>query len=928
MIRLDELSARELRARLDDGALDAEQAIDPLARLARGAPVRSQRLEACRLLGDVAGRAFGAGWEPAERAAFELLSLARQADAPQDRRGVVSAMGRGFRNVWLVPFVHRRLSDRDESVVAAAINAAGGLGFPALEESIAGFLDGGAPPALRRAAIAALGRMGAMSAAQRMVAMLGGDDAREAAAALAALTEMRSAAGATAAADLLEREPEREVLFAAVRYLASLGSPAVLPALRRLARDDDPDLRLLARSASLAHQAERDHDTGERFLVALTEPDRAVRAALARRLRTRPVAEVLEQADVLVADDAAGVVQVLGELREPEVTRHLLALAARTDLDLLVRTRAVGAIEADLAWEREALGALACSDAPAAVRAAAAQTLGAFASAGELFDRIGALASAGESELRGAFLWALQLAVRPGALAAAERARALGAVEPLLADPDVATRRRAAYVAGNLGVHELAPALIALAKREASADVRLAALVALAELAPPSVFRDLVAIARGEKDPAAFAAASRALAAIALADRSLDVGGLAARVDDMMAAPEPLLREAAVRLAGVAGGKVTSSAIARLAIDPVPAVRAEALTALGRLAEVAEALTSPGRAAVPADGENALCAAFQDPDPALHERAASALLAVGGRRALEQVLEFVAGEGDAESRAAIAPRIAIPPTEVAHFLPRVDAALERMAESDPVYEPLLGLKVELLEAERGSGAVDPAELDAGIAAAFPSFAHMVQLAGFDSLVRSIRTAESLYRGVVGQGDADQSPPIVLWMKVLENYVHAWLGARLGGLQRDPVPLFAHVDQLVVHAWPTYQRFVSERWIDPVQVGNATVDVPVRALPNALRELQEHRRKRLDSVLSVTEWARLMVFFAVDHPSGIKNLFRLPVKSADHSVRLAHRLHTLAAVRNLVAHRAAASAPTLEAFRKSYYAAFEDLAKMA
>jgi hypothetical protein len=103
---------------------------------------------------------------------------------------------------------------------------------------------------------------------------------------------------------------------------------------------------------------------------------------------------------------------------------------------------------------------------------------------------------------------------------------------------------------------------------------------------------------------------------------------------------------------------------------------------------------------------------------------------------------------------------------------------------------------------------------------------------------------------------------------------------------------------------------------------------VRALPNALRELQEHRRKRLDSVLSVTEWARLMVFFAVDHPSGIKNLFRLPVKSADQSVRLAHRLHTLAAVRNLVAHRAAASAPTLEAFRKSYYAAFEDLAKMA
>ena len=906
----DDLTARALRARLDDGSLAADQAIDPLARLARGAPVRSQRLEACRLLGDIAGRAHAAGWEPAERAAFELLALARQADAPQDRRGVVTAMGRGFRNVWLVPFVHRRLSDRDESVVAAAINAAGGLGFPALEESIAAFLADGSAPALRRAAIAALGRMGAMSAAQRLVAVLAGDDAREVAAALAALTEMRSAAGAAAAAELLEREPEREVLSAAVRYLASLGSPAVSPALRRLARDDDPDLRLLARSASLAHQAERDHDTGERFLVALTEPDRAVRAALARRLRTRPVAEVLEQAEVLVADDAAGVVQVLGELREPEVTRHLLALAARSDLDLLVRARAVGAIEADLPWEREALGALACSDAPVEVRAAAAQTLGAFASGAELFDRIGVLAGAAEPELRGAFLWALQLAVRPGALADADRARALAAVEPLLADPDLATRRRAAYVAGNLGLHELAPPLVALARREARADVRLAALVALAELAPAAVFRDLLALARGEKDPAAFAAASRALAAVALADRARDLSPLAPRIAELLASPEPLLREAAVRLAGLAG--VDPAAIARLASDPVPAVRAEALTALGRVG----------------GGEDALVAAFQDPDPALHERAASALLAVGGRRGLEQVLEFVAGEGDAESRAAVAPRIAVPPTDVAHFLPRVDAALDRVPPSDAVYEPLLALKVDLLEAERGSGAVDPAALDAGIAAAFPSFAHLVQLAGFDSLVRSIRTAESLYRGVVGQADADLSPPIVLWMKVLENYVHAWLASRLGSLQRDPVPLFAHVDQLVVHAWPAYQRFVSERWSDPVQVGNATVDLPVRALPNALRELQEHRRKRLDSVLSVTEWARLMVFFAVDHPSGIKNLFRLPVTSADQSVRLAHRLHTLAAVRNLVAHRAAASAPTLEAFRRSYYTAFEDLARMA
>ncbi|MCA9674025.1 MAG: hypothetical protein KC464_03205, partial [Myxococcales bacterium] len=72
-------SARGLRSQLDAGKLTPDDAIPTLIRLAHGAPVRSQRLDACQLLGDIAGRAFGAGWEAAERAAFALLGLARQA---------------------------------------------------------------------------------------------------------------------------------------------------------------------------------------------------------------------------------------------------------------------------------------------------------------------------------------------------------------------------------------------------------------------------------------------------------------------------------------------------------------------------------------------------------------------------------------------------------------------------------------------------------------------------------------------------------------------------------------------------------------------------------------------------------------------------------------------------------------------------------
>jgi hypothetical protein len=78
---------------------------------------------------------------------------------------------------------------------------------------------------------------------------------------------------------------------------------------------------------------------------------------------------------------------------------------------------------------------------------------------------------------------------------------------------------------------------------------------------------------------------------------------------------------------------------------------------------------------------------------------------------------------------------------------------------------------------------------------------------------------------------------------------------------------------------------------------------------------------------------MLVLFAVDHqPSGFRNLFKLGTanapKAAERTVSLAHRLHTLPAVRNLVTHRASAGANTLAAFRRSYYAAFEDLVALA
>jgi HEAT repeat protein len=906
----DDVSARSLRTELETNASSARMdAVRILAEQALDAPTRTERLAACRLLGDLAGRALGAEWEAAERAAFALLEAARVADTAADRRGVLVAMGRGFRNVWLLPFVHRRLSDRDETIATAALHAAGGLGFPALEETVAAYVVDTAPVALRRAAIAALGRMGAMSAAPRLVPLVLGDPT-EAAAALAALTEIRSTAGRDAALAALDGDLEPEVQVAAMRYLAELGADEVLPVLRRLARHDDAEIRIAASFASRAFKAERDRDAGERFLVALSEPDRAVRALLARRLRTLPIANVIEQAEVLLGEDAAGVVQILGELRAPEVTRYLLELAERASVPAAIRARAVGAIEADEPWERDALVALARrDDVDEALRAAAIQAMGAFATRSELIERVGALAASPFAAIRGAQLWALQLA--RGSSDATERAALSRIVEPLLDDPDPAVRRRATYVAGNLGLDKLAPALARRCAAGNPEDLRLAAYVALGELRMPGVIADVVAAVRREEDPRVLGAASNAL--VASAPESGALAGLSGRASQLLSAPDARAREAGVEIAGLLAGAVPATTIAPLATDAVPAVRGAAAWALGRLADPAT--------------EAALIAAFRDDDPAVCERAATGLLRLGTPAALTQVIAFAGSDGDATARAAIANELHLAPAHAERLAPVIDAALAKLGADDPAYEPLIRLK---LAAGAHANAAAPAiDVDREISSAFPAFPQLVKLAGFDGLVKSLRTAESLFQTTGASPDADLSPSITLWMKVLENYVHAWLGPRMAGLQREPSTLFDYVDRVIGASWPGFQRWIEPKWRDPAEVGTAKVDIPLRSIPNAVRELQEHRRKRLDSPLSVTEWARMMVLFAVDHPSsGFRNLMKVGGKSPEKTIALAHRLHTLAAVRNLVTHRASAGAATLAAFRRTYYSAFEDVVGLA
>ncbi|HEY4183289.1 MAG TPA: HEAT repeat domain-containing protein [Kofleriaceae bacterium] len=943
---IDETSAQVLRARLERGEANAGEVAAQLAIAALEAPTRTDRLQACRVLGDLAGRALGADWDTAERAAFALLEAARVADTAADRRGVLAAMGRGFRNIWLLPFVHRRLSDRDPTVAAVALQAAGGLAFPALEEAVAGFLGESVPAVLRRAAIGALGRMGATSAVERLVPLILGDPT-EAALALTALTEIRSPAGRDAALVVLDQDLEPEVQIASVRYLAELGALEVLATLRRLARHDDAEIRIAASLASRAFKAERNRDAAERFLIALSEPDRAVRSVLARRLRTLPVATVLEQADALLSEDAAGVVQILAEVRDDEVTRYFLGLAGRTDLPVAVRARAIGSIEANTEWEREELSKVALDSADDSLRASAIQAMGAFALSTELLARVSGLATHASPAVRGAVLWALQIARRPGD--GSDAAAIAAVVEPLLDDPDPSVRRRATYVAGNLGLDKLAPALARrltvtgderpggpaaggsgqfssaaiaiplddlLHQSRAAGnppDIRLAAYVALGELGMPgNVVDAVVSAVKREDDPRVLGAGTNALVASNAPAKAL--ASLGPRATQLLKSAEPRMRESGAELAGLLGGAVPASALVPLAADAAPAVRGAAVWALGRLADPAT--------------EKVLLDAFNDDDPAVHERAATGLLRMGTPASLVQAIAFVAGDGDPTARAALAGAISIAGgSDALELLGPIDQALTKIDGDDPAFEPLLRLKIEIAT-HAADGNAPSVDVDGEIGKLFPSFPQMTKLAGFDALIRSLRTAESLFHTTGQAADADLSPPITLWMKVLENYVHAWLGPRMAGLQREPGVLFDYVDRVIGSGWQGFARWIEPRWKDPVDVGGARVDIPLRAVTNCVRELQEHRRKRLDSPLSVTEWARLMVLFAVDHPSGFKNLFKLQKSKPEQTLTLAHRLHTLAAVRNLVTHRASAGAATLAAFRRSYYTAFEELVALA
>src|SRR5262249_36676176 len=287
------------------------------------------------------------------------------------------------------------------------------------------------------------------------------------------------------------------------------------------------------------------------------------------------------------------------------------------------RARAVGAIEAHEQWARDALLKVALDAAyPDNVRLSAAQALGAFATLDEVLSRLGVLADSPTAVLLGAVFWGLQQAERPKELSEAQRAAREKLFRKALSDEDAAVRRRAAYVAGNLRLTALVPDLVELAKRDDKIpDSRIAAFIAMRDMAPGDALGSVAALFRRAADAAVMIPASRAIAAAPPRSKPPPtLAPLAGKVATRVGAPDPRRREAGARLAGL-GACTTPGAVLARAGDGSAKVRETALYTLGKM-------TAAGIGDAKAI-EALLGAALDDPDEGMRERAADALLISG-----------------------------------------------------------------------------------------------------------------------------------------------------------------------------------------------------------------------------------------------------------------------------------------------------------
>jgi HEAT repeat protein/MinD-like ATPase involved in chromosome partitioning or flagellar assembly len=387
-------------------------------------------------------------------------------------------------------------------------------------------------PAVRRAAVEALGAYREPSVSDSLLRSLDDEDATVRHAAVQALGARREP-GLTAFVLGSLKDPDSAVRMAAVQALGARWEPGVTEALLRMLEDPDPAVRHAAVQA-----------LGTREEPGVTE------ALLVRSSRD------VDSAVRRVA------VQALGARPEPVVTETLLRMLE--DPDSAVRRAAVQAL-----GTREEPGvteALLQSLSDPAVRGAAVQALG---------------AQHGDPEFLSRFLNDVDPAVRRAAVQALGARREPWVIEALLRsleDPGSAVRRAAVQALGARQEPALTEFLLPLLEDSVPA-VRRAAVQALGARQEPALTEFLLPLLE-DSDPAVRRAAVQALGA-------RQEPALTEFLLPLLEDSDPAVRRTAINLMASRQGPYVTEALLQSLDDADPAVQQAAVQALAKQQDLA-----------------------------------------------------------------------------------------------------------------------------------------------------------------------------------------------------------------------------------------------------------------------------------------------------------------------------------------------------